>query len=292
MRILACYNMKGGVGKTTSAVNLAFCAAESGARVLLWDLDPQGAATFHLGVEAVAATKLKKLFKDKRSLSDWAQPTPYPGLDVVPAGFGYRHLDVELGESKKSCRKFAKAFEGMAPYDYVFLDCPPSISALSEGVFCAADALLMPLTPSPLSRQTFERVRTYLAEGPEGAAEDDKDRKHKDDKKGKDEKKGKKDGKSGKDGKNADEDRADAADAPVLPIHAFFTMVDRRKTLHRAAVLASLREPEFCETSIPLRADVEAMGLRRAPLAAFAPDSDAALAYRALWAELTRRLSA
>lgn len=165
MKILACYNMKGGVGKTTSAVNLAYLSAQSGQRTLLWDLDPQGAATFHFGADPLEGAKLKKMLKDKKRLGQWVAPSPYAGLEILPAGFDYRHLDLLLGEEKKGGKKLGKALKGFQDsHDLVYLDCPPSISALSEAVFHIADHILMPMVPLELSRKTYHHVKDYLAE--------------------------------------------------------------------------------------------------------------------------------
>lgn len=166
MITIACYNMKGGVGKTTTAVNLAHVAAQAGNRVILWDLDPQGAATFHLGGALVDKPKIKKLVKDKKkSLDSFAEATAYDNLALIPSGFGYRHLDQDLGKSKKGAKLLRNALESAADACDVFLlDCPPSFSVLSESVFHAAHCVLVPVVPAILPQQTFETVCAYIAD--------------------------------------------------------------------------------------------------------------------------------
>ncbi|WP_051294758.1 ParA family protein [Maridesulfovibrio bastinii] len=165
MKSFACYNMKGGVGKTTSAVNFSYLAAQSGNKTLIWDLDPQGAATFHLGNPAFEDIKVKKIIKDRKKLQACIRPTPYKNLDIIPAGFEFRHLDLIMEDSKKSAKKLIRLVESMADiYDYFFFDCPPSISALSDAVFMSVKNIIMPMVPAELSRQTFLKIQSYLKE--------------------------------------------------------------------------------------------------------------------------------
>src|SRR5262249_39480672 len=87
------------------------------------------------------------------------KPTVFVGLDLLPADFSYRHMDLALNETKRPTRRLAKVLAPLAKeYDYVFLDCPPSISLVSESVFDAADALLVPLIPAPLSSRTLRQL--------------------------------------------------------------------------------------------------------------------------------------
>jgi cellulose biosynthesis protein BcsQ len=100
MRILATYNIKGGVGKTATAVNLAFLAAREGFRTLLWDLDPQGAASFYCRIKPRIEGGVKELLRGERELAAVVHATPYEGLDLVPADFSYRHMDIALADKK------------------------------------------------------------------------------------------------------------------------------------------------------------------------------------------------
>jgi chromosome partitioning protein len=164
-RVLATYNIKGGVGKTSAAVNLAHLAAAEGARVLLWDLDPQGASTFLLRVKPRVKGGADKLVRGKGDVGRLLRETDQPRLDLLPADFSYRHMDLALEQTKRPTRRLAKVLTPLlGDYDYVFLDCPPSISLVSESVFDAADALLVPLIPATLSSRTFAQLESVLTE--------------------------------------------------------------------------------------------------------------------------------
>ncbi len=163
MRTLATYNIKGGVGKTTTAVNLAYLAARGGRRTLLWDLDPQGAASYLLRVRPRVKGGGKALIRGKTSLDQAVKPTELDRLDLVPADFTYRNLDLALDAVKKPTRQIARLLAPLAgDYDVAFLDCPPGISLVSENVARAADLLLVPLIPTTLSVRTLEQLTEFL----------------------------------------------------------------------------------------------------------------------------------
>jgi cellulose biosynthesis protein BcsQ len=167
MKVLATYNIKGGVGKTATAVNLAYLAAAEGARTLVWDLDPQGAASFYFRVKPKVKGGSEALITGRRALDRAIKGTDYDNLDLIPADLSYRKLDLELGEAKKRTRRIDLLVRPLAKqYDYVFLDCPPSISLVSENVFRAANALLVPLIPTTLSLRTFDQLDAFLADHP------------------------------------------------------------------------------------------------------------------------------
>lgn len=158
-QILATYNIKGGVGKTSAAVNLAYLAARNGAPTLLWDLDPQGASTYLMRVKPKVRGGGRKLVALKSDVATLIRGTDHPGLDLLPADFSYRHMDLALDNFKRPTKRLARVLEPLASeYEYVFLDCPPSISLVSESVFEAADALLVPIIPATLSSRTFEQL--------------------------------------------------------------------------------------------------------------------------------------
>jgi chromosome partitioning protein len=163
--VVALYNIKGGVGKTSAAVNLAWMAAEQGARVLLWDLDPQGAATYLLRIEPKVRGGGSKLVRGKSDPAALLKGSDHERLDLLPADFSYRNMDLVLDATKRPRRGLRRVIAPLAAdYDYVFLDCPPAISLASESVFAAADVLLVPLIPTPLSLRTFEQLRSFVAD--------------------------------------------------------------------------------------------------------------------------------
>ena len=163
MKVLASYNIKGGVGKTSAAVNLGVLAARDGFRTLLWDLDPQGAASFLLRVRPKVKGGGRKLVRGRSDLPDLLRGSDVEGLDVLPADFSYRHLDLALDGTKRPTRRLATLLAPLAEhYDLVVVDCQPSISLVSESVFDAADALVVPLIPSPLSLRTFDQLLGYV----------------------------------------------------------------------------------------------------------------------------------
>jgi chromosome partitioning protein len=161
--VLATYNIKGGVGKTSAAVNLAYLAARENAHVLLWDLDPQGASTYLFRVKPKVKGGGRRLVRGKSEVEGLIKGTDHDRLDLLPADFSYRHMDLALDATKRPTKRLSKVIAPLAgDYDYVFLDCPPSISLVSESVFEAADALLVPLIPATLSSRTFEQLRRVV----------------------------------------------------------------------------------------------------------------------------------
>ena len=167
--VLATYNIKGGVGKTSAAINLAHLAALSGARTLLWDLDPQGASTYLFRVRPKVKGGGRRLVAGKTDVDALIKGTDFERLDLLPADFSYRHMDLALDAAKKPTRRLVRVLAPLADeYDYVFLDCPPSISLVSESVFEAADALLVPLIPATLSSRTLAQLRQVVQASGDG----------------------------------------------------------------------------------------------------------------------------
>ena len=167
MRVYATYNIKGGVGKTSTAVNLAYLCAASGRRTLLWDLDPQGAATFLFRVKPRVKGGGRGLVTGRRPLDDAVKATDFERLDLLPADFSYRNMDLELDDAKKRTRRLDQLLSGVSSdYDVAFLDCPPSVSLVSENVLRAADVLLVPLIPATLSVRTYGQLTRFVADSP------------------------------------------------------------------------------------------------------------------------------
>ena len=165
MRVLAIHNVKGGVGKTAAAVNLAAIAAEEGYRVLLWDLDPQGAASFYFRIKAKIKGGMEKLVAEKRELDKAIKESDFDGLDVIPADLSARNMDLLLDEAKKSDRRLRRLLRSLDDeYDLAILDCPPGLGLAAEAVFTAADAVIAPVIPTPLSVRALEQVREFCDE--------------------------------------------------------------------------------------------------------------------------------
>jgi chromosome partitioning protein len=164
VKILAAYNIKGGVGKTATAVNLGHLAAAEGHRVLLWDLDPQAAATFLFRVRPRVKGGGKALIRGTRSMDAAIKATDFDRLDLLPADFTYRNLDLLLDSAKRPAKLLAGLLAPLRDeYDLIVLDCPPSISLLSESVMHAADLLVVPLIPTTLSVRTLDQLTDFVA---------------------------------------------------------------------------------------------------------------------------------
>jgi chromosome partitioning protein len=142
-RIYAFANQKGGVGKTTTAVNLAACLAEAGERVLLVDLDPQANATSGLGMRAGATSSYDLL--DGAPLAELAQPSPFPNLSLVPSKPELAGAAVELSRRADGERFLAESLANVEGYDFVLLDCPPSLGPLTVNALGAAHRVIVPV---------------------------------------------------------------------------------------------------------------------------------------------------
>jgi cellulose biosynthesis protein BcsQ len=240
MKVVALYSTKGGVGKTTAAVNLAWEASRD-FRVLLWDLDPQGAATYLLNVKPKVKGGVGALVGAKSSIASAIRQTSFDQLDVLPADDSYRELDLIFDHAKNSTGRIAAALDLVGrDYDVVILDCPPGSSLVAENAILAADLVVLPLVPSPLSVRSLEQVEAFV--------------------------------------------KAAQGKTPIL---SFLSMVDRRKAVHRDAVITMPRAvPSLTNIVVPGTVLIERMGVERRPVALYALNTAAALAFSDLWVRI------
>lgn len=161
MKSMAVFQLKGGVGKTTSAVNLAALAANDGVRTLLWDLDPQGAASWILGIDA--ERKQDKIWSAGKPIGRYIQRSRYERLDVLPADLSLRHFHDSVSDKAEACQLMTDAISRLAEdYELLLLDCPPMLSPQMEGLLQAVDYLLVPVEPSMLSIRAYQQCREHL----------------------------------------------------------------------------------------------------------------------------------
>ena len=169
MTVIAAFNIKGGVGKSTAAANLAYLAARAGKATLLFDLDPQGAASYFFRIRPKVKGGVEGLLGGEQRLQKRIKGSDFENLDLLPADLSYRHFDLAFDDMKKRRSRLRKMLSPLgAHYDFVFLDCPPNLTLLAENVFRAADALLVPLIPTPLSVRTLEQLHAFLDEDGKG----------------------------------------------------------------------------------------------------------------------------
>ncbi len=246
MKTLAIYSNKGGVGKTAAAVNLAYLAAQAGARTLICDLDPQSSATYYFRVKPKLKRKARGLTKSNKGLENSIKGTDYENLDLLPADLSHRHLDIIFNELKRSKHRLERVIDPFEDeYDLVILDSPSTINLLAENIINTADHVFVPLIPTTLSVRTHEQLLNFCNKKKYNAKK----------------------------------------------IYTFFSLVDRRKKMHKetmAAVRAA--QKNVLQSAIPYASVVERMGIEREPVAAFSPKSAAAKAYQDLWAEINERV--
>lgn len=240
MKTIAIASMKGGVGKTSIAVNLAWMSAQrSRRRTLLWDLDSQGGASFILGSEPVAGT-VRDIFMKDATPASRIRATDVEGLDLLAADDSLRDLDVLFSELDRR-KRLRKLIDGLGErYDRVILDCAPGLGATSAQILRAASLVVVPVVPNPLARRGLDMMRTAI------------NVEHK--------------------GKPA-----------ILPV---FSMVDKRKTMHREALEA---EPDW--PVIPSSALVERMAEKHAALAEYALAAPVTVAMARLWEAAEAKLA-
>jgi len=147
-KIIAVANQKGGVGKTTTAVNLAACLAWAGRRVLLFDLDPQANATSGLGLEKREGGSAYRVLLGEGQLTDKIQQTAFKDLEVIPSEVDLCGADFELARADKHLERVRAALEPVTAsdrFEIVLIDCPPSLGILTLNAFAAANGVLVPL---------------------------------------------------------------------------------------------------------------------------------------------------
>lgn len=165
MIVIALYNLKGGVGKTASCVNFAYLAAKDGYKTLLWDIDPQGSTTFYYKIKPKDAQGIKKLVSKDANLDNAIMGTNYENLEIIPADASAKSFDIMLEEMKGNKNRLKGILKPLSnEYDFVFIDCPPGFSTLSENIFNACDVVLMPIIPTTLSIRTYNMVKDYFKE--------------------------------------------------------------------------------------------------------------------------------
>ncbi len=164
--VIAFYNMKGGVGKTTTATNISYLAAREGKKTLLIDVDPQGSASYYYRVKHDKPLKSNAFLKGKKRMYKSIKASDFENLHILPADFSYRKMDVKLNLFKKPRRRLSKVFMPFRDeYDYIIIDSPPNLTMVAESVYKASDKIVVPVIPTPLSLVAYTRIKKFFCRG-------------------------------------------------------------------------------------------------------------------------------
>lgn len=240
MKRIAFAHLKGGVGKTTTAVNIAVLAGKTGIKTLLVDLDAQGAASYILRIDPEDAAKAKSVARAKKEIVDHIYATDHPRLDILPGSFSLRKLPALLAEQKDGVNQVSSILKRVGKgYDLLVVDAPAGLNIESEAILRAVDLVVVPVIPAPLVVDSFHKINAFLS-------------KH--------------------GGKRSPE------------IRGFYSMVDRRRKLHRETIEERGDVLEaIWNVEIPYSSVVEKMTDQRLPLSAIKRPGRALAAYRELW---------
>lgn len=241
MATLAVFNPKGGVGKTSLAVNLAFEAAHAGFRTLLWEVDEQADSQWLLSETPDRPGRVPPHWVPGAvDVQTLAEPTRFDRLSLLSSDRCMRRTDNWFADMAHS-QRLARLFAGLeADFDVIVLDCPPGFSDANRTIMQFVHLVVVPTIPAPLALRGLHRVRDFMV-------------------------------------------RHRGTHPPMLPV---YSMLDRRRTLHRKA---AAEHPDW--PVIPMRSDIERMTEQRAPLGICAPNSASRHAFQNLWNGIQRKMA-
>ncbi|HPA16638.1 MAG TPA: AAA family ATPase [Verrucomicrobiae bacterium] len=165
MKFVAVANQKGGVGKTTTAVNLASCLAERGLRILVVDMDPQASATSSLGVAKEPGRSIYGPFIGRGTARDCIRPTPYENLALIPSEQDLAGIENEFAHMEDGAirlRSVLGALRDICNFNFIIIDCPPSIGAIMVNALAASDSILVPLQCEYLSLEGLTQILSVI----------------------------------------------------------------------------------------------------------------------------------